>query len=179
MKDLTPRFLTPRFLWRLCMSLLLLSAAFAAWGLWATKGLAHQAREVRSQIDQLPPAVETKPPQAAASDFTTRLGPVQSSSRFVAELQRASASAGVSLASMTVSERAATADALGRQEFNVNLRGGYAPTKRVLADVLGRFATASISTLRMRKEAASGLVETAVVFSVWSAPLAAPAAVVR
>jgi hypothetical protein len=175
MRDLTPGFLTPGFLWRLCISVFLASAAAATWGLWASKSLAHQTAEVRSQIDQLPPVLEPKAAPVAATDFTTQLRPSHSSSRFVAELQRASASAGISLASLTVSERAATADALGRQEFNVNLRGGYAPTKRVLAEVLGRFSAASISALRMRKEAASGLVETAVVFSVWLAPLAAPA----
>jgi hypothetical protein len=169
MKDLTPGFL-----WRFCISVFLASAAFAEWGQWASKSLARQTAEVRRQIDQLPPVVESKPAAATATDFTTQLSPAKSSSRFVAELQRASASAGVSLASLTVSERASTSEALGRQEFNVNLRGGYAPTKRVLAEVLGRFSAASISVLRMRKEAASGLVETAVVFSVWSAPVAAP-----
>jgi hypothetical protein len=42
----------------------------------------------------------------------------------------------------------------------------------VLADVLGRFSKASVRVLRMRRDAASGLMDTTLVFSVWSAPSA-------
>jgi hypothetical protein len=174
MKDLTPRQL-----WLLWVSLLLVSTTAGGWTFWRSDSMAREVANVRNRIEQFPSAQVSVSTPATSADFTTQLGPARSTSRFVAELQRASASAGVSVSSLTVNERAPAADALGRQEFSINLRGAYGPTKRVLAEVLGRFSAASISVLRMRRDAASGLVETAVVFSVWSAPLAVPASGVR
>jgi hypothetical protein len=164
MKDLTPSFLS----WSAVM---LVSAAISVGGIWSSKTDAREAAAIRLRLDQLPAAAPLSTPVAVAPDLAAQLGAARSSSRFMAELQRASTSAGTTLASVSINESAPTVETLGRQEFNVNLRGGYAPTKRVLAEVLGRFSAASVRTLRMRRDAASGLVDTTVVFSVWSAPL--------
>ncbi len=170
MKDLTPSFLSDRP-WLVWWLVILVSAAATGMGAWISKSSAREAAALRLDLDRLPPTPVSKPTAAAAPDLAAQLGAARSSARFMTELQRASTSAGTSLASVSINESAATADALGRQEFNVNLRGGYAPTKRVLAEVLGRFSAASVRVLRMRRDANSGLIETTVVFSVWSAPL--------
>jgi hypothetical protein len=173
MKDLTPAFLSDRP-WLVWWLVIVVSTAATGMGTWISKSSAGEAATLRLDLDRLPSTPVSKPTAAAAPDLATQLGTMRSSARFMAELQRASTSAGASLTSVSINESAATADALGRQEFNVNLRGGYAPTKRVLAEVLGRFSAASVPVLRMRRDANSGLIDTTVVFSIWSAPLPSP-----
>lgn len=101
-----------------------------------------------------PTASDTAAPAPPAQDFTTRLPHAPATHRFLEELQRACAAHGVQLASVTLSERAATASTLGGTEVQALVSGTYPDIKRALNDVLARHGTAVVSRLRLRKEAA-------------------------
>lgn len=112
------------------------------------------------------------------SDFVLRLQPSVPSATVIRELERSCASAGVTISEITISHRPPTADSLGADEFNLRLRGEYAATKGVLIDLLSRFPSATLRSLRLRRDPSTGATETTTLLVVWSRP-AADAAVAR
>jgi hypothetical protein len=113
----------------------------------------------------------TATPAPPVSDFTTRLPQAPATHPFLEELQRACAAHGVQLASVTLSERAATTSTLGGTEVQALLSGAYPDIKRMLNDVLARHDTAIVSRLRLRKEAA--VVQAELGLQLLSRPVAA------
>ena len=113
-------------------------------------------------------------PHIVQTDFTAALGVAKPSTRFLSVLERASRSAGVEILATSVTEHAATPDELGRQEFNLILRGSYDGTKQVVAELAARFGGMTVRTMRMRHDPSAQLLESTVVMSVWSAPRGVP-----
>ncbi len=152
---------------------LLAAAAVLALALGWRAGTAAQAQATATAVAlkdlQAVPAQGMVP--APAPDFAVSLGPALPSSRFLAALDRAARDAGVSVVSVVVSERAATANELGRQQFALVLKGSYAGTKQVLAELLARFSGAGVQSMRMRFDPASNTIETSATLALWSAPL--------
>lgn len=115
--------------------------------------------------------VETPPPAASApSDFVLKLRPPVPSANVIRELERASASSGVSISEVTISPRPPAADSLGSDEFSLRLRGEYPAIKSVLIDLTGRFPSATVRSLRLRRDVSAGVMDATVLLIVWSRP---------
>jgi len=133
----------------------------------------NQAVQVASQGRQ-PDAGVADPPR----DFIHLL-PAEPAraAELATHLQAGCRGAGVTLASLTVAQHAATPSALGRVELEVELAGSYRDVKQVLAHwmTLGEWAT--VRSLQLRAEGGpAGTVQAHAVLAAWSQPAGAAAA---
>lgn len=170
-------YTSPRGAWLLAwaswsvMTLVLITVAAGAW--WSAGVSKVRRQAVDAQTLALQRTAVRSPVVEPVADFSVTLGPALPAARFIGELERACARAGVALVSQSALNHNATATELGRQEFRVALRAGYGPIKQVLGHMLARFEQASVSSMRWRQDATGNLLDAALVFSVWSP--AAPA----
>jgi len=88
---------------------------------------------------------------APAADFTARLPAAAAVDTLVRDVQRNAATAGVLFVGLDAAEKAPTAEALGRIDVTVLLRGPYAGIKSVLAQVLDRFPNVVLQRLDMKR----------------------------
>jgi hypothetical protein len=163
------------------------SSARAAWNvtvllLCATGALAgyagSQAHAQLHQLHQSQTHANSGPPQAATAfvavsaehDFSVRLPMPPQALKVVEQLHAAARSSGIVVASLSATSQPATLAQLGRQEYEVVLRGPYAGIKQMLGDTLGRFDGSTVRSLRLRQDASAGMAEAQVVVVVWSAP---------
>lgn len=176
----------PPWHWRLECACLQSVGRWAAWGgalsllvlafgvvLFANR-LAKQARvEVESQLSvaRAPVQGPAKPVDPEPVDFARALGAAVPSADVVQEIQRACSQAGVTLATLQVQDRSSTLEQLGRIDFTLTLRGTYPATKQAIKQMVERFPNVTIKRLRMRRTPDAAEVESAVMLSLWSAPL--------
>jgi Type II secretion system (T2SS), protein M subtype b len=118
---------------------------------------------------------------APGMDFAAALPREANAAAMLAEIDRATLAAGVSLLSTSVAVRAPGPDSLGRLDVTAHLRGPYPKVKQVLKEVLQRFPNTTLSSLRASPAAmtmagapnpATGsalLVEVTAVFGWWTA----------
>jgi hypothetical protein len=116
-------------------------------------------------------------------NFAAALPREANAAAMLAEFDRATLAAGVSLLSTSVAVRAPALDSLGHLDVTARLRGPYPTVKQVLKEVLERFPNTTLSSLRASPAAmtmagapnpATGsalLVEVTAVFGWWTAAL--------
>jgi hypothetical protein len=184
--------LSPGWLWGvLCVSVLIASAA--VWHSGATSGWAFAANAPAAALSGEAGQVDFADNQGrrVQADFVSALPKAMSTAPLLAELDRASSSAGVVLMTTTVAARPPSLDSLGHLDLSARMQGTYPAVKQSLKEVLERFPNATLSSLRTSfatitsgsGNAAGGAVpsiEAATVIRLWVAPAqqigAAPAA---
>lgn len=134
---------------------------------WRRHGGAEAARVSAQSVPQAHRDVAPD----VASDFTSKLPREASLPDVVQTLQRAAVPLGVTLRSLQARERSPAADALGRSELVVTLRGDYIKLRQVLTDVLSRYPHVTLSTLRASRVEGGVEVEAIAMLSVWTRPL--------
>lgn len=111
----------------------------AALAMWSSLRLDGAVARLDDQVTVLEHAVRAAPPTAdgsAPTDFALQLPHTASADAFVNHLQRSAAQNGVVVQLATAKASTATAQALGRVELSLSLRGAYRPIKEVLAQAL-------------------------------------------
>ena len=111
----------------------------AALATWSSIRLAGTVAKLDGQVRALEHEVGAAPPAAAdgaPTDFALQLPHTASADAFVNHLQRSAAQSGVVVLLATGKASTATAQALGRVELSLSLRGAYRPIKEVLAQAL-------------------------------------------
>jgi hypothetical protein len=184
--------LSPGWLWGvLCVSMLIASAV--AWHSGATSGWAFAANAPAAALvgEAGKADFADNRGRRVQTDFVSALPKVVSTAPLLAELDRASSSAGVVLMSTTVAARPPVLDSLGHLDVSARMRGTYPAVKQSLKEVLERFPNATLSSLRASfatitlgaGDAAGGAgpsIEAATVLRLWVTPAqqigAAPAA---
>jgi hypothetical protein len=184
--------LLPGWLWGLlCVSVLTASAI--VWHSGATSGWAFAVNAPAAALVGGADKVDfaDNQGQEVQADFVSALPKVVSTAPLLAELDRASSSAGVVLMSTTVAARPPTLDSLGHLDVSARMQGAYPAVKQCLKEVLERFPNATLSSLRASfatitsgaGNAAGGAgpsIEAATVLRLWVTPAqqigAAPAA---
>jgi hypothetical protein len=170
--------------WWLCAAAALVAVLMLGAGAWRWHAVQPQLASLQQQLDAargqgsaqeeagalLQPAARTAP----GGDFTAALPELPPAADVVQMLGKACADAGLVLASVQATRRAATPTQLGRTELTVVMRGSYPAARRVLDDVVQRYQALTVLRLRMRRATSPQDLETAVTLSVWSRP-AAPA----
>jgi hypothetical protein len=153
-------------------------AAVAALALVASQLRIDRAERVSlsSKFNATQAASPSATPPTAARDFTAALPAQVDPLRVLAELEHSATSAAVSLADITIRADPVTADTLGRAELSLHLRGPYLAIRRVIADMTDRFPYVTVCQLQLRHDAASGVAESTLVLSAWSAPSPTPRA---
>ena len=158
-----------RWLWSAWVfSLVAGITALVAGGWYATR--AHQqTEEVLRQLQVVtPPATIVA---AADTDFAATMGHGVTAARLLAILDASARGAGVVVASVTVADSPASLTELGRLEATLVLNGTYVASKRVLVELFDRLPTASVKRLKMMPaNRETGLVQSTLLLSVWSAP---------
>jgi hypothetical protein len=168
--------------WGLCAAAALAAVLLLGAGAWRWQAVQPQLASLQQQLDAargqgnaqagagvlLQPAAFTVP----GSDFTATLPEVPPAADVVQMLGKACADAGLVLASVQATRRAATPTQLGRTELTVVMRGPYPAARRVLDDVVQRYQALTVLRLRMRRATSPQDLETAVTLSVWSRPAA-------
>lgn len=135
---------------------------------------AQQARvELESHLNvaRSPTQGPAKPVDSEPVDFVRALGAAVPSANVVHEIQRACSQAGVTLATLQLQERLPTLEQLGRIDFTLTLRGTYPATKQAIKQMVERFPSVTVKRLRMQRTPDAAEVESAVMLSLWSAPL--------
>lgn len=172
--------------WWLCAAAALAAVLMLGAGAWRWHAVQPQLASLQQQLEAargqgsaqagargLPePAAHAAP----GGDFTAALPELPPAADVVQMLGRACAEAGLVLASVQATRRAATPTQLGRTELTVVMRGPYAAARRVLDDVVQRYQALTVLRLRMRRATSPQDLETAVTLSVWSRPAAHAAA---
>jgi hypothetical protein len=132
------------------------------------------AREQRVDVSEQMHRADWTAPAASQTpidtDFVQSLGPRLPTAPLIQALQRASASAGVLLASVQAQAPDAPAEQLGRLELNVTLHGPYTGAKQVLKQAVERFPQLTVRRLRIRRGQSTNDVDTVITLSLWSAP---------
>ncbi len=162
--------------WSICAVLCATAFVLGMTGLW-------QARKFDSALARFSPLADRAASASHAQtapkeqDFALTLGPAPESPRILSLLDQATRSATVVVQSATFTPRTATSTTLGQLEANVVLRGSYAASKQVLAELHSRLPQLTLRQLRVVPvEGQPGLLQTQAVLVLWSAPLPAPAA---
>ncbi len=158
-------------LWSLVIvcAIVMLALATPAWLRVDKQRLGLQAQLM--QQTQLAAAREPGAAVAPALDFAQRLPPLPHRLRVLADLQRATAAAGVVLLGVAVAEHPASVQQLARHDYDISLKGPYAGLKHVLAEMLGRHPGASVRSFRWRAGPVGGPAELQLSLAFWSAPL--------
>ncbi len=108
----------------------------------------------------------------AARDFVHGLPrELPDAAAVTAHVQRACSAAGVVLVGVSITAHSASNVALARTDLDLELKGSYAGIKQVLAETLGRHASATLKTLRLRADGTPGAVQATLVLSLWAQPL--------
>lgn len=156
--------------WFAAFSLLVLALG----GVLFANRLAQQARaevEFQLSVARTPVQGPAKPVNPDPIDFARSLGAAVPSANVVQEIQRACSHSGVTLATLLVQERSSALGQLGRIDFTLTLRGTYPATKQAIKQMIERFPNVTVKRLRMRRTPDAAEVESAVMLSLWSAPL--------
>lgn len=154
--------------------------AAAAWGAWAGLNWRTQAVDLHLQTSSLLAAAASSPATPPPTDFTANMGLPTPSGQFLHMLDGAATRAGASVAAVTVSERPASPNELGRTELAVQLTGSYAATRQVLQELHDRLPALQVRQLKLQAASAQGpALQASVLWSLWSAPQVAPSAVGR
>lgn len=109
---------------------------------------------VLDRSDRLRVALELSallPAKGRDGDFTQHLTRSPQMSQVVSQLQRSSAQVGVAFMSVSVADRAPSAQRFGRSELSVVLRGSYPNLKIVLAEALDRYPQTIIQRMTLRR----------------------------
>lgn len=155
------------------LSLLIASAA-AFWRLHAER----RAQASVESLEMLQSALRASPEPPAdtttrGQDYAIRLPTFAAVEPIVRDLQRFSASEGVTLASLEASARVATPQSLGRTEIAVTLRGEYPKLKATLAQVLDRYPHLVLQKMNLRRVSGPTALEGNVSLLLLSRPLLA------
>lgn len=162
--------------WWLWGALCLASLVAAIAGL-LLGGAFESALSQISASERTSPSADITRPAPNARDFALALGPAAESTRILNLLDQAARPAAVAVQSVAFTPRGATAATLGQLEANMVLRGSYAATKHVLAELHDRLPQLTLRQLRMTPlEGQPGILQTQAVLVLWSAPLPASAA---
>jgi 7-keto-8-aminopelargonate synthetase-like enzyme len=156
-----------------------------AWWLWAVLtglttvtlgGLMAHTTSLQHDIESLEGGLQaslTAPPAAVAPapmrDFTSELPARVEPLQVLAEFMRSSSSAGVSLPDVAIRTDPVNPDTLGRTEIALQLRGPYPAMRGVIADVMDRYPNVTVRQWRLRNDPSTGVAESSVVLSAWSA----------
>jgi len=111
----------------------------------------------------------------AARDFTSTLPDPLPTDRIISLVDQATRQGGVILESIHISHEAPTTAKLGRTEVAMTWKGSYEATKAALVDLSSRLPQLSVRSLQMlplESQADRRAVRTALVVSLWSAPIA-------
>ena len=164
--------------WARWAGVVLLSALLASAAvLWRQHAERHaQASLVSLETLQTALRASPEPPAAGttrAQDYAIQLPTFAAVEPIVRDLQRFSASEGVTLASLDASARAATPQSLGRTEIAVTLRGEYPKLKATLAQVLDRYPHLVLQKMNLRRVSGQTALEGNVSLLLLSRPLLA------
>jgi Type II secretion system (T2SS), protein M subtype b len=172
--------------WWLCAAAALAAVLVLGAGVWRWQVVQPQLASLQQQVDaargqgsahgDAGGLLQTAALAAPSGDFTAALPEVPPAADVVQMLGKACADAGLVLASVQATRRAATPAQLGRTELTVVMRGPYPAARRVLDDVVQRYQALTVLRLRMRRATSPQDLETAVTLSVWSRPAADPGA---
>lgn len=119
------------------------------------------------------------PAPAPAPDFARALGATLDSEQLLSLVQQSTRRTGVVVQAASFRRHEASPVVLGRLELALELSGGYAETKQVLAELLDRVPQMTLQRLRMVPSAdgsSGGALQTSALLIAWSAPLGAPLA---
>jgi hypothetical protein len=111
--------------------------------------------------------------------FVSQLSALPSSQRIASTMQQVAQSSAVRLETIRLQSHVAAPDRLARTDATFELVGPYAAAKMVLADLLARLPSATLTRAQWRSDAIAGTVQASMVISVWgpaSAEAAAPTA---
>lgn len=108
--------------------------------------------------------------QADFRDFPSALPVEIDTQRILAEVQRATSTAGVTFGGAQIQRRESASGQLGRTELTLSLRGSYSGCKWVATEVLNRFPNATLIRLAIRKSAPPADLDATMVLALWGAP---------
>ena len=138
------------------------------------QALVTSVQGLRAQLDAAARLAGEVTPAEPLADFVRgRLPGTPDVRPLLTELERSTASAGVTLGSVQLQERVATVEQLARADITASLRGSYPNLKRVVAEVLGRYPNATLVQWRLRRVAQPGDLESTMVLALWGAAAAA------
>jgi Tfp pilus assembly protein PilO len=144
-------------------------------------GAMAERRVISAELAALHLAYETRRlhpiATTAAGDFAQKLPAQPQNEAFTAELQRASAAAGVMIGSMQIQNHPARADQLARSDIAIAMKGRYPQLKQVVGEVLARFPNATLRRLSLRQPPPAVEAEASVVIVLWGRPASADSSI--